>query len=199
MRKKELEIRDQKQIEEVLKTTLVGYLAFNGPDGWPRITPLNFVFDGRILWHGATAGERFEVLKVDSRATFAAQSLETYIPSYFTSEENACAATYAFKSVMIFGRCNSIQDPQEKCAILNQLMNKYQPEGKYRKISPQDPLYEKLLSATGIYALTVEEMVGKFKLLQNRSEMDRKKIASRLIERGSPEDLIISQEILKTL
>ena len=49
MRRKEFEVQDRELLEEVLKNAEVGYLAFNGGDGWPRVTPLNFVFDGRIL------------------------------------------------------------------------------------------------------------------------------------------------------
>ena len=199
MRRKEFEIRDGKLIEEVLKTAEIGYLTFNGPDGWPRVTPLNFVFDGRILWHGAIAGERFECLKKDPRATFSAVSLQLYLPSHFVSEENATAATVAFKSVQVRGRCTSVNDPQEKCAILNQLMQKYQPEGRFKKVSPQDPLYSKVLSATGVYGLMAEEVVGKFKFAQNKSEADRKKIAAKLKERGALADLLIAEEILKTL
>jgi len=199
MRRKEFEVGKKNQIEEVLKTAEIGYLVFNGPDGWPRITPLNFVYDGRILWHGAIAGERFECLKADPRATFSAVSVYQYLPSHLASEENATSATAAFKSVQVRGRCRPIEDPEEKCAILNQFMAKYQPEGRYRKVSPQEPLYIKVLLATGVYALTPEEMVGKFKFAQNKSEEDRRKIAAQLKERGAPMDLIVAEEILKTL
>jgi len=199
MRRKEFEIRDGELIEEVLRTAQIGYLSFNGPDGWPRVTPLNFIFDGRILWHGAIAGERCECLKKDPRATFVAVSVERYLPSHLISEENATGASVAFKSVQVRGRCTTLENPDEKCAILNRLMEKYQPEGRYKKVTPQDPLYKKVLLATGVYALAAEEVVGKFKLAQNKSEADRRKIAAKLKERGSPADLLVAAEILKTL
>jgi nitroimidazol reductase NimA-like FMN-containing flavoprotein (pyridoxamine 5'-phosphate oxidase superfamily) len=199
MRRKEFEVRDRELLEEVLKNAEVGYLAFNGADGWPRITPLNFVFDGRILWHGAVAGERCEGLRLDSRATFAAVSMQTYIPSHFTAEENAAAATVAFQSVQVRGRCRTIEDPEEKCAILIRLMHKYQPEGRYKKISPEDPLYRKVLASTGVYALVVDGITGKFKLLQNKTEGERRKIAVQLEGRGTPADLNMAKEILKNL
>ena len=199
MRRKEFEVRKKDPIEDVLKTAEVGYLAFNGPDGWPRITPLNFVYDGRVLWHGAIAGERFECLKADPRATFSAVGLYRYLPSHLASEENATSATAAFKSVLVRGRCRVIEDAEEKCAILNQIMAKYQPEGRYRKVSPQESIYSKVLLATGVYALTPEEMVGKFKFAQNKSEEDRRKIAAKLKEKGGPVDWIVAEEILKTL
>lgn len=103
MGRKEGEIREREHLEAVLKTVEVGYLAFNGLDGWPRITPVNFVFDGRILWHGAMAGERFLCLRSDPRATFSAVSLHLYFPSHFTSEEDSTTANMAFKSVQARG------------------------------------------------------------------------------------------------
>jgi len=199
MRRKELEVTERERLEEVLKTAEIGYLAFNGPDGWPRITPINFFYDGRILWHGAVAGERYECLKRDPRATFSAVSIQLYVPSHFSSEEDATTATEVFKSVHIRGRCQNIDDPEEKCAILNQLMDKYQPEGRYKSITPQDPLYSKVLKATGGYVLIPEEMTGKFKFAESKSEADRRKMIAKLRERGSPADRLIAEEILKTL
>jgi nitroimidazol reductase NimA-like FMN-containing flavoprotein (pyridoxamine 5'-phosphate oxidase superfamily) len=199
MRRKEFEGKDREQMEEVLRTADVGTLAFNGPDGWPRITALNFLYDGRVLWHGAVAGERYECLKKDPRATFSAVSIQAYLPSHLLSEENAASASSAFKSVHVRGRCQTIEDPEENCSFLNQLMQKYQPEGRFKKITPADPLYAKVLKATGVYALTVEEISGKFKFGQNKSKEERQKIARFLKERGTPLDLRVSLEILKTL
>jgi len=199
VRRKEFEVLDRGRMEEVLKEADVGYLAFNGPDGWPRITALNFFYDRRILWHGAVAGERFECLKKDPRGTFSAACLQLYLPSHLLSQENATSATAAFKSVAVRGKCMTIDDPEEKCSLLNRLMEKYQPEGRFKKITPEDPLYSKVLKATGVYALTVEEMSGKFKFAQNKSSEDRRRLAGILKKRGSALDSQLAEEILKTL
>lgn len=200
MRRKEFEVQDRRLLEEVLHKAQVGYLAFNGADGWPRLTPLNFVYDvGWIYWHGAIAGERFYCLQEDPRAVFAVVVAPLYIPTYFAAEENATAATSTFKSVIARGHIRSLNDPEEKCAVLNKLMAKYQPEGRYRKITPADSFYAKILPATGVYGLRVEEMAGKFKLAQNKPIEDRKKIIAKLRERGGPTDLIVAEEIEKTL
>jgi uncharacterized protein len=186
-------------MEEVLRSAEIGYLAFNGTDGWPRITALSYAYDGRILWHGALAGERFEGLKKDPRASFFAVSLQTYLPSHFLSEENAAESSVAFKTVAVRGRCQFIEDLEEKCRILNLLMEKYQPEGKYRKLSPREEMYKKVLRATGVFALIPEAMTGKFKLAQQKSEEERKRIAAKLRERGNPSDLLVADEVMATL
>jgi nitroimidazol reductase NimA-like FMN-containing flavoprotein (pyridoxamine 5'-phosphate oxidase superfamily) len=199
MRRKEFATSDKSQIEEVLKSAEIGHLAYNGPDGWPRLTALNYAYDGRILWHGAVAGERFDCLKKDPRVTFFAVSLQTYLPSHFLYEENASGASVAFKSVAVRGRSRVIDDPEEKCAILNLLMEKYQPEGRYRRLTPEDEMYKKTLRATGAFALIPEEMTGKFKLVQQKSKEDRRQIAAKLRERGNPADLLVADEMMKSL
>jgi predicted FMN-binding regulatory protein PaiB len=78
-------------------------------------------------------------------------------------------------------------------------MEKYQPEGKYRKLSPKEELYKKVLRATGVFALIPEAMTGKFKFAQQKSEDDRRQIAAKLRERGNPSDLLVADELIKTL
>jgi nitroimidazol reductase NimA-like FMN-containing flavoprotein (pyridoxamine 5'-phosphate oxidase superfamily) len=199
MRRKEFEGVDKTRIEEVLRSAEFGHLAFNGPDGWPRLTALNYVYDGRILWHGAVAGERFECLKKDPRASFFAVSLQTYLPSHFLSEENASGSSVAFKSVAVRGHCQFVEDPQEKCEILNLLMEKYQPEGRYKRVSPEDEMYKKVLRATGAFRLIPDEITGKFKFAQQKSEEDRRQIAAKFRERGNPSDIMVADEMTKTL
>ncbi len=108
-------------------------------------------------------------------------------------------ASVAFQSAVVRGTCQIIEDPEDKCKILNLLMDKYQPEGRYKKITPKDPLYEKILQATAVYSLFPVEMTGKFKMAQNKNEADRRKIIAKLKERGSPADRQIVEEIQKTL
>jgi uncharacterized protein len=97
------------------------------------------------------------------------------------------------------GRCRFIEDPTEKCAVLNLLMEKYQPEGRYRRLSAEDEMYKKVLRMTGAFALIPETMAGKFKFAQQRSEDDRRKIAAKLRERGNPSDLLVAEEMMRTL
>jgi predicted FMN-binding regulatory protein PaiB len=126
-------------------------------------------------------------------------SLQSYLPSHFLSEENATGSSVAFKSVAVRGRCQFIEDPEEKCAVLNLLMEKYQPEGRYKKVTPEDEMYKKVLRATGAFALIPEAMTGKFKFAQQKTEDDRRQIAAKLRERGNPSDILVADEVMRTL
>ncbi len=57
----------------------------------------------------------------------------------------------------------------------------------------------KVLKVTAIYALIPEQITGKFKLAQNKTEAERKRIISRLRERGAPMDLKVADAIQKAL
>ena len=135
----------------------------------------------------------------DPRATFFAVSLQTYLPSHFLSEETATGSSVAFKSVAVRGRCEFVENPEEKCAILNLLMEKYQPEGKYKEITPEDEMYKKVLRATGVFALIPESTTGKFKFAQQMNEEERAQLAAKLRERGNPSDLLVADEMMRTL
>jgi predicted FMN-binding regulatory protein PaiB len=41
-------------------------------------------------------------------------------------------------------------------------------------------------------------MTGKFKLAQQKSEEDRRRIAEKLRKRGTPSDLLAAEEIMRT-
>jgi predicted FMN-binding regulatory protein PaiB len=101
--------------------------------------------------------------------------------------------------VAVRGRCQFLEDPEEKCAVLNLLMEKYQPEGRYRRLTPEEEMYKKVLRMTGVFALVPATVTGKFKFAQQKSEDDRRRIAEKLRERGTASDLLIAEEILKTL
>jgi hypothetical protein len=101
--------------------------------------------------------------------------------------------------VAVRGRCQFIEDPEEKCAVLNLLMEKYQPEGRYRRLTPEDEMYKKVLRATGVFALVPETMTGKFKFAQQKGEEDRRRIAEKLRERGTASDLLVAEEMIKTI
>ena len=57
MRREHNEVTDQKEIQRILSLTNIGRLATIGKDGYPYITPVNFVsYDGNIYFHCSPKG-----------------------------------------------------------------------------------------------------------------------------------------------
>lgn len=200
MRRQELACDDPALFREAADRCEVGYLGLATADGTPRVVPLNFAaLDTTIYFHGALAGEKYDLLRGGARASFLMALPYSLIPSYWTAPQHACPATHYFKSVDARGRCTVVEDLGEKARALQALMLKYQPEGRHRPIDADDPTYLKPLRGVGVFRLAVASWTGKVKFGVNEPERIRRLLIAGLRERGRPLDLATALEIERTL
>jgi len=189
MRRDDFLFTDDAFFESVSQSCPVGYLALVTADGFPRSVALNFVSSGKtIYFHGALAGEKFDILSSDIPVGFTMARELSYIPSHWTGPDFACPATQLYKSVEIKGHCSVVSDREEKAMGLQILMQKYQPEGIYRPITTQEKIYRKAMSQTGVFRIEAVSWTGKSRLFQEKPPVFREKIISLLKERGQPLD-----------
>jgi uncharacterized protein len=189
MRRNEFNVENQEEIGAFLQEMSFGYLATAGEDGWPHLTPLNYVYlNGSIYFHGSHKGSKMEEIAASGKAAFAVAKEYAIVPSYFSDPVMACPATALFKSVHIRGLAEKVSDTEEKAAVLNALMEKLQPEGGYDPITADDPRYQRELKAVAVVRLSVQEMTAKFKFGQNLDESRRSSIMGQLRERNRPDD-----------
>ncbi|RXZ78666.1 pyridoxamine 5'-phosphate oxidase family protein [Paenibacillaceae bacterium] len=189
MRRKELEMMDTVEIEQFLQEMSFGVLGTNHTDGWPELTPLNFVYhNGNLYFHGSGAGRKMKNLKADERVTFVVAKEFSVIPSYFTDPKLACPATAFFKSVLIKGRAEPLSDLAEKAEAMAAFMQKLQPEGGYEPIDPADPDYAGQLKSTAVVRVTVDELTAKFKFGQNLKSTEFEKVTDGLYKRDKELD-----------
>jgi len=153
MRRAKKEISDRSVIEGLLQDCAVGRLGTAGPDGWPMVKPLNFVYhDGRIYFHTAKEGEKIDHIRRDNRVCFEADQPVAYVRG---TRENPCTAEYLYRSVIVKGRAAIVEDERERIDALSALMEKYQPDGGYGAFLPEK------LAITGIVRIDIESMTGK--------------------------------------
>jgi nitroimidazol reductase NimA-like FMN-containing flavoprotein (pyridoxamine 5'-phosphate oxidase superfamily) len=199
MRRHELESHDPALFAELARRCEVGYLGLVTADGMPRVVPLNFAVVGQdIYFHGALAGEKFDLLQAGPRVSFMMALPYSLLPSYWLAKGYACPATHYFKSVDARGTCAPCDDVVEKARGLQALMEKYQPEGEYTPITADNPLYTKALRTVGVYRIAVQNWTGKQKFGVNETEATRRKMIAGLRQRGQPRDLETAAEIEKT-
>ena len=74
---------------------------------------------------------------------------------YVKAAGDPCTAKYLYRSVIMKGRATFIEDTEEKRAVLNALMIKYQPEGGY------GDLPNGKLALTAVIRIDVESVAGK--------------------------------------
>ena len=199
MRRHELGCNDHALLAELSADCEVGYLALATPDG-PRAVALDFALvDDAIWFHGALAGEKFEALAAGARVGFTMARPYSFIPSTWSAPEHACPATHFFKSVEVRGTCAPVSSADEKAVGLQALMEKYQPEGGFRPLSADLPMYRGALKGVGVFRLEITSWTGKLKFGANEPAKLRHIWVTKLRERGQPLDLLTAVEIEKTL
>ncbi|WP_110933868.1 pyridoxamine 5'-phosphate oxidase family protein [Paenibacillus bouchesdurhonensis] len=186
MRRKEFSMDENEQeIKSFLQEMTFGFLGTVGSDGNCRVTPLNFVYGkGYFYMHGSLAGEKMKHLKSNSNVSFTVAKEYAIIPSYFTHPQLACPASAYFKSVMVRGHVEIVDDLQEKADALSMFMEKLQPEGGYDPINPEDPLYAGQLKAVALIRIVPAKISAKFKFGQNLKADKFEKVVGGLKERS---------------
>jgi len=196
LRRSEFSTNDLSVINQVLTTADVGYLGITTRDGYPRVVPVNFISkESTVYFHGALEGEKAELIRGEPLVTFHANIPYSIIPSYWLAEKHASGATMFFKSVQIDGRAVAVSDPREKAKVLQLLMEKYQPEGGYRPVSENDPMYQKPIAETLVVRVDPIRVTAKVKLGQNYPPATRLKIIQHLEERAEGPDLETAREM----
>lgn len=189
MRRSTFHMKEQEEIERFLEEMSFGFLGTHGDDGYPHMTPLNYVYTGGVFYmHGSRVGQKMTDLRANGKVTFAVAKEYARIPSYWLDPEIACPATAFFKSVFVRGEAVLVEDAEEKAAAFEAFMRKLQPEGGYDPITPAHPRYAKELKAVAVLKITVDEMTAKFKFGQNWSETRTAQVTEALTERAAPLD-----------
>jgi len=145
-------------VREFIARAHSGRLASVGPDGWPYIVPLLYVWmNGEIWVHNTRARGHFRSnIDHEPKVCFEVDdSGEAFAYGRFE-----CDTSMAYRSVVAFGRIRIIEDQERKKAFFDGLMAKYgdpkwdRPKGFYPR-----------LEQVTVYAIAVEHMTGKETLL----------------------------------
>ena len=133
---------------EVLKNARRGVLSVIGDDGWPYGIYINPHYEnGKIYFHGGKAGHKIDALRKDPRASFT-------VIDEGVKDDGGWA--YTFKSVVVFGRVEFIDDQAEAIEICRRLSRRFTQNEKY--IEDEIKNFGALVN---IFALIPERITGK--------------------------------------
>ncbi len=90
--------------------------------------------------------------------------------------------TWNYQTVHIYGRAKLITEQEDLRSVVNELTEKHEA----LRAKPWKPEYKEAM-LNGIVGIEIEikELQGKYKLSQNRSEVDRKRVIEELSVSGS--------------
>jgi uncharacterized protein len=185
MRRNHSEITDTKEIQRILSLTNVGRLATNGQDGYPYITPVNFVsLDGSIYFHCAPQGEKLNNLIRDPRVCFEVDVPLAYIDIGLDPSRPICNLHQFYHCVIIRGTAAVVKDGTPKLAALNALIAKHENTDNFKKVAADMSGYK----ACEVIVIKPDSISAKSDLIQNKSEEDRRTVAEYLFQRNRPGD-----------
>lgn len=155
--------------------------------GRPVLKTVNVVeLDGAWWFHGAVAGEKTSML--GGPVVLAAEELVAQIPSTFVDQERACVASALYRSVQLHGVLERVDDPADKARALHALMVRFQPEGGFRQITHDDPMYAGEVTGVLVARVLPSRIDGKAKLAQNKRPHELRALLERLWRRGEAGD-----------
>ncbi|MGD2201606.1 MAG: pyridoxamine 5'-phosphate oxidase family protein [Candidatus Bathyarchaeota archaeon] len=150
LRRKDKEIRDREEIEEILREALVGRLG-TCVDSQPYVVPLSYVYhENRIIFHGAKVGKKLDDIARNPRVCFEVD-INEILPT-----DGPCDYSFRYRSVITNGTACLIKDPEEKIRALKILVEKY-AQGKGSRIPTDLTSVDNL----AVVEIALEDMVGK--------------------------------------
>ncbi len=146
-------VRQQIGAEEcvrILKTQLRGVLSVAGDDGYPYGVPLNHYYceeDGKLYFHSGPAGHKVDAMRRHAKASFCV---------WDDGEREEGGWALQFRSVIVFGRIEFVDDREKVYEIARRLSRKFTQDESYieHEIAHSGP-------HTLLFALVPEHMTGK--------------------------------------
>ena len=141
---------EESECIELLKNTKRGVLSVLGDNGYPYGSPINHYYDeesGKIWFHGGKAGHKVDAMRNCDKVSFCVM------------DEGGHAGDewfLTFRSVIVFGRMELIEDWDTIAGISRKLSYKFTDDDAYI-----DEEIRKSGPGTLMYALTIENMCGK--------------------------------------
>ncbi len=116
-------IINKDEMEAVIKKCEVCYVGMCDLNNNPYVVPFNFAFhEGFIYLHSAMEGKKVDILKLNNKVSI---SFSTDYQVSWQTEEVACSWGMKYRSVMVFGKVEFIEEYDSKIEVLNLVMKKY--------------------------------------------------------------------------
>ena len=149
MRRREKEITDRTEIDNVIHGCQVLHLAF-ALDNVPYIVPLSFGYDGRCLYfHCSKTGRKMDCLAANPSVCFQMERDVRII----AHPASACRWTFAFESIIGYGIAAEIAEADEKASALNRVIEHYG--------GPQQTFNDQALASVQVWRITITSLTGK--------------------------------------
>ena len=169
----------------ILQRCRVGRLATSGGDGFPYITPVNYVWwNEAVYFHCAHEGEKIDNIRRSDKVCFAVDIPLAYLGLDYDRTRPPCKVHQFYHSVVIRGQAEIVEDQAEKVAALNALVAAHEEDESFPEITAAS----REVDLCSLIAVRVERMSGKSDLAQKMTAEEQKQVADYLERRDLPGD-----------
>ncbi len=149
---KSREITSLAALEEIIVRCSYCTMAMVDKHNHPYVLPMNFGYaNGVVYLHSAPEGKKVDILHNNNHVCLA---FSTDHALRHQHEEVACSYSMKYRSVLVFGKVEFVQDPAEKRNVLNILMKQYTGRDDFRY---NDPAIRNVL----VYKVVADKMEGR--------------------------------------
>ena len=150
-------------------------------------TPFVFSEKRELLGHVAKANPQWKGWVEGSRVKVIFTGPHAYIsPQYYVSE--FAVPTWNYTAVSISGSIKILEQEDEVLQFLDQLVAANEKPDNPWKLDRTDERYMKLLSGIVVFSVSMDSVEASFKMNQNKSEEDQRKVIESLTATGCPFD-----------
>lgn len=188
------------EIDRFVGTRELARLVTVGGTGTPHVGLYPFVWEADAVdLHLVRSDEQVADLATHPRCALEVDEVLAVIPSYWVHSEYAGAATAYHRTVIFECTASVSEDPAVVAEQQRRLLARYQPEGGFRPLAADDPLYARVLTHLVAVRLAITAVRVKFKLGQNRPAETRRRIIAELRKRGRTTDATAADALEWTL
>lgn len=124
----------QQEIDDVINASIVCHVGMVDEGSVPYVLPFNFGYEGgRLFLHSGPEGKKIGIWQRNSRVCVA---FSTDYQMRIQHENVACSYSMRYRSVLIHGEIQQVDEPAEKERILNVIMKKYSGRSDFSYSKP---------------------------------------------------------------
>jgi transcriptional regulator len=183
-------VEDLGEVRAMVAAVGTAQLVTTGDDGYPLATLLPVIWDeDRLVFHVARANTHWRAIGEDTPALAVVTGPEAYVsPSWYAAkaEHGRVVPTWNYSAVELRGRASVHDDPvwlREAVTRLTDLHESRREEPWAVADAPAAYVEKQLRAIVGV-EMRVEQVQGKAKLSQNRSDEDRAGVVEGLRREG---------------
>ncbi|MHC1706185.1 MAG: pyridoxamine 5'-phosphate oxidase family protein [Bacteroidales bacterium] len=116
-------LQKQEDFDAIIRSCQVCHVAMVDAEGLPYVLPMNFGYlEGIVYLHSAQHGKKMDILRTKPDVCVAFST--DYVLRY-QNEEVACSWSMKYKSVLVYGKVEFVEDTAAKTDAMNIIMKHY--------------------------------------------------------------------------